>query len=460
MRSADSAQARRLEDSARRHLWLHYTRHGQFEDSPMPIIASAKGVYIEDISGQRYLDGLSGLFVVQVGYGRPELVAAASQQSATLSYYPIWNYAHPAAVRLAEQLAQLAPGELNRVFFTTGGGEAIESAIKLARQYFRTIGKPYKSKIISRAGAFHGSSMGAISLAGVSSIREPFQPLLPGVLRASSMLRDTCLSCRSQRGCTLDCATDIERIIQNEDPETIAAVVLEPVQNSGGTIPPPPGYFDRVRQICDRYDVLLVSDEVICGFGRLGQMFGCERFGFTPDMIACAKGLTSGYAPLGALIVSDRLFEPFATGEEIFEHGYTFAGHPLSTAVGLANLAVFEADEVLAHVRAQEPEFRARLERLTELPIVSGIRGAGYQQSIVLARDKVTGADFSEEEAKLILRDFLSRELQRAGLLCRADNDGSFITLAPPLICGPAEFDEITEIIGNVLVATWDRLGK
>jgi adenosylmethionine-8-amino-7-oxononanoate aminotransferase len=254
-------------------------------------------------------------------------------------------------------------------------------------------------------------------------------------------------------------ADRIEEAIEFEGPDTVAAVFLEPVQNSGGCFPPPPGYFQRVREICHRHDVLLVSDEVICAFGRLGSMFACNKFGYVPDMITCAKGMTSGYAPMGAMIASARLFEPFSHGTASFLHGYTFGGHPVSAAVAMANLDIFEREGINAHVREQSPVFRATLEKLLDLPIVGDVRGEGFFFGIELVKDKDTKETFDDDEAERLLRGFLSKALWEAGLYCRTDDRGDpVVQLAPPLIAGPAEFDEMEQILRSVLSEAWSRL--
>jgi adenosylmethionine-8-amino-7-oxononanoate aminotransferase len=239
----------------------------------------------------------------------------------------------------------------------------------------------------------------------------------------------------------------------------VAAVFLEPVQNSGGCFPPPPGYFQRVREICDKYDVLLVSDEVICAFGRIGEMFACDAFGYVPDMITCAKGMTSGYSPIGATIISDRIYEPFKHGDTTFYHGYTFGGHPVSSAVALANLDIFEEEGLNANVRQNSPLFRAELEKLLDLPIVGDVRGDGYFFGIELVKDKATKESFDDEESERLLRGFLSKALFEAGLYCRADDRGDpVIQLAPPLTIGPSEFAEIGQILRGVLSEASSRI--
>ncbi|MGH8994214.1 MAG: aspartate aminotransferase family protein [Acidimicrobiia bacterium] len=449
-----------LHDQARRHLWMHFTRLSSYGDHEVPVIVRGEGPYVWDRHGRRYLDGLSGLFVVQVGHGRKELAEAAARQAEQLAYFPIWSYAHPGAVELATRLAGLAPGDLNRVFFTTGGSEAVESAWKLARQWFRANGQPQRTKVVSRNIAYHGTSMGALSITGIPELRTPFEPLVPGAIKAANTNHYRCRHCGGGGpACSLAAADDIEDVILREGPDTVAAVFLEPVQNAGGCFPPPDGYFARVREICDRHGVLLVSDEVICAFGRLGHMFGAERYSYQPDIITCAKGLTSGYSPLGAMICRDFLAEPFVSGTASFSHGFTFGGHPVSCAVALANLDIFEREDLLGHVRAHEGELRGRLEGLLDLPIVGDVRGAGYFYGIELVKDRDTKETFSEEESESLLRGFLSGALFDAGLICRADDRGDpVVQLAPPLVCGPEEFDRIEAILREVLTEAWKRV--
>jgi adenosylmethionine-8-amino-7-oxononanoate aminotransferase len=442
-----------LQSAAKRHLWMHFTRMSAYSDSDIPVIVRGDGPYVFDAAGKRYLDGLAGLFVSQVGHGRSELAEAAAKQAAELAYFPLWSYAHPNAIELAERLAELAPGDLNRVFFATSGSEAVESAWKLARSYFRLIGQHNRYKVISRSVAYHGTSMGALSITGLADIKHPFEPLVPGSVRVpNTNFYRAPLFGDSPEQFGKWAADEIERAIVREGPESVAAVYLEPVQNSGGCFPPPPGYFARVREICDEYGVLLVSDEVICAFGRLGHYFGAQRFGYQPDVITFAKGITSGYSPLGGMMVSDRLMEPFLTGNATFLHGITFGGHPVSTAVALANLDIFEREKLLDNVRANETGFRATLERLYDLPIVGDIRGAGYFYGIELVKDKATKETFGDDESERLLRDFVSPALFDAGLICRADDRGDpVIQLSPPLICTQEHFDEIERILRAVL---------
>ncbi len=442
------------------HLWMHFTRMSSYENAPVPTIVRGEGVHIFDDTGKRYLDGLAGLFVVQAGHGRAVLAEAAAAQARDLAFFPVWSYAHPQAVDLAERLAHHAPGDLNKVFFTTGGGEAVETAWKLAKQYFKLTGKPTKHKVISRATAYHGTPQGALSITGLPALKAPFEPLVPGAHKVpNTNLYRAPLHGDDPEAFGRWAADQIEQQILFEGPDTVAAVFLEPVQNAGGCFPPPPGYFRRVREICDTYDVLLVSDEVICAFGRLGTMFGCEKFGYQPDMITCAKGMTSGYSPIGACIVSDRLAEPFYQGGNVFLHGYTFGGHPVSAAVAMANLDIFEQEKLNQHVLDNEGAFLGTLEKLRDLPIVGDVRGNGFFYGIELVKDKDTKETFDAEETERVLYGFVSKKLFENGLYCRADDRGDpVIQLAPPLISDQGTFDEIEQILRATLTEAWTKL--
>jgi adenosylmethionine-8-amino-7-oxononanoate aminotransferase len=447
-----------LQDIAKRHLWMHFSRMGAYQaGAEIPIIVRGDGCYVYDEHGNRYLDGLSALFCVNAGHGRTELGEAAARQVEELDFYTLWSYAHPRAIELAARLASLAPADLNRVFFTSGGSESVESALKLARNYHRVRGNGQKHKVIAREIAYHGTSLGALAATGITDLRAQFEPLVPG----GCHVPNTNVYRWPEDRHPLWAATAIEERIQFEGADTVAAVILEPVQNAGGCFVPPDGYFQRVREICDRYDVLMISDEVICAFGRLGQWFGCERFGYVPDIITIAKALTSAYAPMGAVIASDRVAEPFMEGSASFAHGFTFAGHPLAAAVAMANLDIFEEEDLCGHVRAKEGEFREMLESLHDLPIVGDVRGAGYFHAIELVKDKDTKESFTDEEAEELLRGYLSGELYRRGLICRSDDRGDpVVQLAPPLIADTEQFEEIHEVLHGVLSDAWKRVKR
>jgi adenosylmethionine-8-amino-7-oxononanoate aminotransferase len=444
-----------LQELARRHLWMHFTRMSAYDHQPVPIITRGEGCYVWDEQGNRYLDGLSALFCVNIGHGRADVVQAGAEQAKELGFFTNWSYAHPPAIELAARIASLAPGDLNRVFFTSGGSEAVESALKLARQYHKLTGKPNKTKVIAREIAYHGTSLGALSATGVTELRTPFEPLAPGGCHVPNTN-----TYRVARGFEVDTLVEaIAERIEFEGPDTVAAVILEPVQNAGGCFTPPDGYFARVREICDEYDVLFISDEVICSWGRLGEWFGSQRYNYQPDLITTAKGLTSAYAPMGALIASDRVAAPFMDGPVSFTHGFTFAGHPVCAAIAMANLDVIENEGILNNVRANEGALRSMLESLRDIPIVGDVRGAGYFCAIELVRDQETKETFTDEEAETLLRGFLSGELYRRGLICRADDRGDpVIQLSPPLIAGPAQFEEIEAILRPVLTEAGSRM--
>ena len=466
----DTAAHDDLQQKAKDHLWMHFSRQSVLEEHGVPVIVKGEGHHIWDSAGKKYIDGLSGLFVVQAGHGRARLAEAARTQAEELAFFPIWSYAHPNAIELADRLADYAPGDLNRVFFSTGGGEAVETAFKLAKYYWKLQGQPTKTKVISRFVAYHGTPQGALAITGIPAMKAMFEPVTPGGFRVpnTNRYRAEEMGFVASPGASeeqaevefgLWAANRIEEMILMEGADTVAAVFLEPVQNSGGCFPPPKGYFERVREICDRYDVLLVSDEVICAFGRIGHMFACDAYGYVPDMITCAKGMTSGYSPIGATIVSDRIYEPFRHGQTAFYHGYTFGGHPVSSAVALENLAIFEEEGLNERVRELSPVFRSRLETLKDLPIVGDVRGDGYFFGIELVKDKATKTTFDDDESERLLRGFLSKALYEAGLYCRADDRGDpVVQLAPPLTIGEPEFDEITGILRGVLSEAWTRL--
>jgi adenosylmethionine-8-amino-7-oxononanoate aminotransferase len=454
--ATDETVSRELQELARRHLWLHFSRMGAYErGAEIPVIVRGEGCHLWDDHGKRYFDGLSSLFCTNIGHGRADVAQAGADQAAQLGFFTNWSYAHPTSIRLAAKIASLTPGDLNRVFFTNSGSEAVESALKLCRQYHKRTGHPNKTKVIARNVAYHGTTLGALSATGITGLREPFEPLTPG----GCHVPNTNLY-RLAPGYTADTLAEaVADRIEFEGPDTVAAVIMEPVQNAGGCFTPPEGYFQRIREICDHYDVVMISDEVICSWGRLGEWFGAQRYDYQPDIITTAKGITSAYAPLGAMIASDRLMEPFLEGDASFMHGSTFAGHPIACAVALANIAVMEDEHVLENVRANTPAFRAMLDSLRDLPIVGDVRGDGYFHAIELVRDKETKETFTAAESETLLRGFLSGAFYESGLICRADDRGDpVVQLSPPLIAGPAEFDEIHGVLRSVLTEAAERM--
>ena len=471
-----------LQQLARDHLWMHFTRMG---GGDVPMIVRGDGCYLEDANGKRYLDALAGLFSVNIGYGFGEEIGqAALAQMRELPFYTNWTYAHPRAVELAAEVASLAPADLNRVFFVSGGSEAVESAWKLARQYYlvrgdkrlnehvrlsperdhdaifanlRTPARRYKA--VTRHTAYHGTTLGALSLTGIPAIRVPFEPLLPEVRNVRNTNRFRRPAEETEEEFTAMLLSELERTIESMGPETVCLVHMEPVQNSGGAFTPPVGYWKGVREICDRYDILLSADEVITGFGRIGAWFASERYDIRPDLITCAKGLSSSYGAIGAVIVSDRVAEPFLDANTMYTHGITFGGHPVQSAIALKNIEIMKRERIVEHVRDKEDVFRAKLATLLDLPIVGDLRGAGFFYALELVKDKETNETFDDAECESLLRGYLSPAMFEAGLICRADDRGDpVVQISPPLVAGEAEMDSIVGILGDVLAEAGRRM--
>jgi adenosylmethionine-8-amino-7-oxononanoate aminotransferase len=449
-----------LQQAAKDHLWLHFARMGAYRESDVPIIVRGDGCYLEDIEGNRYLDGLAGLFAVQIGYSYGEEVGqAALVQMRELPFYTNWSYAHPRAIELAAELAALAPGDLNRVFFVNGGSEAVESAWKLARQYHLSRGER-RWKAVARRLAYHGTTLGALSINGIAALRAPFEPLVPDAIHVRNTNRYRRPADETEEAFVAFLLEDLESAIVQAGPETVALVMMEPVQNAGGSFTPPAGYFAGVRAICDRYGILLCADEVITAFGRLGHWFGSERYDIRPDLITCAKGMSSAYASIGAVIARDAIIEPFLEERSMYAHGITFGGHPVQAAIALKNLEIMKREGVVEHVRDNEARAREILSQLLELPIVGDLRGCGYFWALELVKDRETQATFSDEEAESLLRGFLSARLFERGLICRADDRGEpVVQISPPLVAGAAEYEQIAGILGDVLTEAWERVG-
>ena len=474
-----------LQQAARDHLWLHFTRMGGYRDAEVPIIVRGEGCYLEDANGKRYLDALAGLFAVQIGYSYGEEVGeAAAAQMRELPFYTNWSYAHPRAIELAAEVASLAPGDLNRVFFVSGGSEAVEAAWKLARQYYSARGEhrvntaiarapshdfdaeqaarltgERRWKAISRHVAYHGTTMGALSINGIPALRAPFEPLVPEVIHVRNTNRYHRPPEETEQAFTSFLLDELEQTILATGPETVAMVIMEPVQNAGGAFTPPEGYWRGVREICDRYEILLCADEVITGFGRVGAWFGSERYDIRPDLVTCAKGLSSAYAAIGAVIATDKVMEPFLEGPRMYTHGITFGGHPVQAAIALKNLEIMRREKIVERVADQQDVVRAKLEQLLDLPIVGDVRGTGFFYAIELVKNKETRESFSDEECERLLRGFLTPRMFEAGLICRADDRGDpVIQISPPLIAGDAEWDELVGILGTVLEEAWQRI--
>ncbi len=445
-----------LQEAARRHLWLHFTRMGGYASSDVPIIVRGDGCYLEDVNGKRYLDALAGLFSVNIGYGFGEEIGeAAAEQMRELPFYINWTYAHPRAIELAKEVAELAPGDLNRVFFVSGGSEAVESAWKLARQYHAVRGER-RWKAVARRIAYHGTTMGALSINGIAALKTPFEPLVPETLHVRNTNRYHRPAGETEEEFTAFLLEDLESALVQTGPETVAMVIMEPVQNAGGSYTPPAGYFRGVREICDRYGILLCADEVITGWGRVGDWFGSARYDIRPDLITTAKGLSSSYGVIGGVIATDRVMEPFLGEKAMYAHGMTFGGHPVQCAVALKNIEIMKRERIVEHVQQHEATFRRTLSQLLELPIAGDLRGAGFFWALELVKDKETKETFSAEECEWLLRDFLSPTLFERGLICRADDRGDpVVQISPPLVAGPPQFDEIAGILGDALSEAW-----
>jgi adenosylmethionine-8-amino-7-oxononanoate aminotransferase len=472
-----------LQRVAKDHLWMHFTRMGGYADQDVPIIVRGDGCYLEDANGKRYLDALAGLFSVNIGYSFGEEIGqAALEQMRELPFYTNWSYAHPRAIELAGEVASLAPGDLNRVFFVSGGSEAVESAWKLARQYYAARGEKRlrsssheperghdaivaasqgsrRYKAIARHIAYHGTTLGALSINGIPALRTPFEPLIPEVRHVRNTNRYHRPAEETEAEFTALLLDDLEETIIAMGPETVCMVHMEPVQNAGGAFTPPAGYWQGVRALCDEYDILLSADEVITGFGRLGYWFGSERYDIRPDIITSAKGLSSSYAAIGAVIATDRVMEPFLESTSIFTHGITFGGHPTMCAIALKNIEIMKREGIVEHVRETEDVFREKLETLLDLPIVGDVRGTGFFYAIELVKDRETRATFDEDECETLLRGYLSGALFDAGLICRADDRGDpVVQISPPLVATEREIDELVGILGDVLAEAGRRM--
>ena len=437
------------------NLWLHFTRTSDWlGDSPsVPVLDRGEGCYVWDSTGRRFLDGLSGLFCVQAGYGRTEMADAASEQMRRLPFATNWATAHQPAIDLAGALAERFPGDLDHFFFVNSGSEAVESAIKLAQQYHRLNGEPERIKVVSRKYAYHGTTLGALGVTGLPGLSDMFEPLRPVHLHAPNT--------NAYRPEVDDPAAAMEEMILAAGPQTISAVIAEPVQNAGGSFTPPDGYWQELRAICDRHGILLVADEVITGFGRLGYWTGSEKYGVVPDMITFAKGVTSAYAPLGGVAFGDRFVEALSREKDtMFMHGATWGGHPVAAAVGLANLEVFEKEDLLGNVRANEEWLGGELNRLkVEHEIVGDVRGTGYFWALELVADRDKRVQFTDEQSERLLRGFLSRRLLELGLICRADDrDEPVIQVSPPLIADREVLGELVGILDQVLGEAQKRM--
>jgi adenosylmethionine-8-amino-7-oxononanoate aminotransferase len=447
-----------LQRQVKDHLLLNFTDMSEFADQDVRIFVRGDGCHVVDAEGRRAIDGISGLFCTNLGHGYgAEIGAAAQRQLSELAFTPSWYVTHPAAAALAERLAGLAgPLGLTRVFLTSGGGEANEAAWKLARQWHAANGQPQRRKAISRRLSYHGTSLGALSFTGLPYARHPFEPLpIPTAFVSNTNAYRHPLG-QDEDAFTAWLLAEVEQTIQWEGPDQVALLIAEPVQNSGGSFTPPRGYWQGLRVLCDKYGILLVADEVITGFGRVGEWFGSLRYDARPDLLTFAKGVTAGHAPLGGVLLSERIAEPFVSGDAVYTHGLTFGGHPLTTSIALSALDIYERENVLDNVRSNEAFLRAGLEELRRVPLVGDVRGAGYFWSVELVKDRSTKQTWEEDEANWLLRDILTAQMVERGLLCRLDDRGDpVIQLSPPLVADRALLDSMIGIVGQALEAAW-----
>lgn len=441
-----------LQVLAQEHLLMHFTGSATYQEKPPVIMTKAEGCWIEDEKGKRYLDGLAGLFCVQIGYSHGEEIGeAVKKQMTVLPFYTNWGVAHPPAVELATKVAELAPDGLERVFFTSGGGESNEAAIKLIRQYHQARGEGTRMKFLARRVSYHGTSYAALSINGMTNFRKTFEPLMHGARHVSNTKRYKRPENETEEQFTHNLLEEIESLIIQEGPDTVAGMFIEPLQNAGGSLTPPAGYCEGLRSICDKYGILLVADEVITGFGRLGEWFGSTRFGLKPDIITFAKGIASAYVPLGGMIASNEVVNTVLEGPaKMYLHGLTYGGNPSACAAGLANLKIMERELVLENVRRNEGHFRGELQSLSRFSFVGDIRGAGYHYSIELVTDKDKRLWDSPLAAEVFVADHLTPALSEAGILCRVavDQGGApLVQFSPPLVMSQ---EEITWMIGRV----------
>lgn len=413
----------------------------------MLVMDRGEGCYVTDTEGRRYLDGLAGLFCTNLGHGRSDLAGVAQKQMEKLAFYPNWGTAHEPLAKAAAMIAEVAPGDLDDVFFVNSGSEAVESALKFARNYHVANGEESRHKVISREWSYHGTTLGALTVTGVPRFRSTFEPMLwDGVRHVPNTLGDTADELAS--------AAAVEDTILAEGPETVAMVIAEPVQNGRGCLVPPEGYWARLRQICDRHGVLLCADEVICSFGRLGHFFGSDRFGVTPDLITFAKGVTSAYLPLGGLIVRRPLLQRIWQSDGgLYNHGSTFGGHPVATAVAAANITAMHDEQIMAHVRGSEGYFRDTMAALAERhDIVREWRGAGFFYALELMGSRSSGRELSAAETAGLQGGVLASLLRRHGLLIRPDDRGAtMLTFSPPLVADSSVIDDIAERTDRIL---------
>ena len=438
------------------HVWHPLFQHQRLEETTLAVYESAHGTTVVDAEGREYLDAYSALWNVNVGYGRQEIADAVYEQIQKLPYYPHSQINVPATL-LAEQLADCLPGDLNHVYFCNSGSEANETAIKIARQYGRqTYPGQNRYKIISRYRGYHGFTYGAMSATGQARRRKAFEPLVPGFPHAHPPYCYRCPLGLEPSSCGIACADEIERIIQGEGPETVIAIIAEPIIGGGGVIVSPDEYLPKLRQICDDYGLLLILDEVITGFGRTGKMFACEHWDVQPDLITLAKGLTSGYLPLGACVASTQVFNTFlgdADENREFAQVCTYGGHPVACAAGVANLKILQEERLSENAEKVGAHLFSKLETLNTLPIVGDVRGKGLMIAVEFI--EADGRPLATAKTNRIIGQL--RDFDKGGIIVgkighAVEEPESIIYIAPPLILTEAEADRIFETLRQVLV--------
>jgi 4-aminobutyrate--pyruvate transaminase len=428
------------------HLLHPVTNLHRHRQSGPIVLVEGKGSRVKDSTGKWYLDGFAGLWNVNVGHGRSELAEVAREQMARLAFQPtFFGLATPPVIELASKLAELLPHH-SHFQFTSGGAESNETALKIARYYWSLSGRPQKTKIISRRMAYHGIAMGALAATGVPAYHADFGPLAPGFVYASAPLAYRNNPGLSEGEFVAMLARELEEIIQREGAETIAAFIGEPVQGAGGVVPPPEGYWKAIAPILKKHDILLIADEVITGFGRTGRMFAQEVYGFQADITSFAKGITSGYVPLGGVGVTREIFEVLAAPDRMFMHGFTYSGHPVACAVGLANIEIIERERLWENAEVRGNQLLRRMKELEAHPFVGNVRGKGLMAVLEVVEDKASKKTF---DAARGIGGKLQAASRRRGLIARTNDTG--FAVAPPLIITEAETDEMVNILAESL---------
>ena len=457
MATRTESQVKELQESALEHLWIYMRQPSDMAEKGEPkIFVEGNGCRVTDALGNTYIDAMSGLWLKNVGYGRTEIADAAYQQMLQLTYMPMGSTTEP-TVRLADKIARITPGDLSRSFFTSGGSESVETAMKLSRAYFKRIGEPTRTKFISRKGSYHGATFGALALGGSPVLpKTDYEPLFPGVFHAPQPLPYRCeYGGATPEECADRCAGAVEDIIKFQGPDTVAAVVAEPVSSPLGAVVPGPNYWPRLREICDRYGCLLIADEVITGFGRTGKMFACEHWGVTPDIMTVAKGLTSGYIPMGGAIARKPISDAFVGSQRAsLNHVITFGGHPVAAAAALKNIEIMEDEGLVENSSRMGRYLLEGLEELKEKHSVIGdVRGLGLMCGVEIVKDRET-KEYFPAEADLAAR--LTQAFSDNGLILRG---GNVVNIMPPLCVSSQEVDEMVSAVDRVIGQAAHALG-